>query len=102
MIFVKRSVEPPLIRLVAAVANVASTLPDSVTITSGIDGRHKVGSRHYTASAIDIRSHNFPSAASKRTFITDVLSRLGPGYDMLLEYEGQPNEHFHLEFDPKE
>jgi hypothetical protein len=27
--------------------------------------------------------------------------RLGSNYDMILELDGKPNEHFHLEYDPK-
>ena len=82
-------------------ANVAVGLDWNVTITSGTDGKHMKGSRHYTVEAIDIRSKNFPSKRAKQEFIAAVLLRLGPGYEMFLEQEGKSQEHFHLEWDPR-
>lgn len=87
--------------MLAAIANVAATLPHDVVITSGNDSKHMKGSKHYTNEAVDIRSKNFPSKAAKRIFISAVLLRLGPGYEMFLESEGRVNEHFHCEYDPK-
>ena len=72
-----------------------------MTITSANDSKHMKGSKHYTYEAIDIRSKNFPSKRAKQEFLTSVLLRLGPGYEMFLEHEGKVNEHFHLEHDPK-
>jgi hypothetical protein len=101
---VKDGVQPPLVRLLAAVANAAAVLadPDQVVITACIDGQHSSESLHYALRAIDIRSKTFPSMAAKQMFINAVLRRLGrPGeYQMLLEKAGTDNEHFHLEFDP--
>lgn len=100
-ILLKPSVKPRSLLLMAAVSNVARSLPHDVYITSGNDSAHMVGSKHYTNEAVDIRSKNFPSAQAKRLFISDVLLRLGTGYDMILEGEGTVNEHFHLEHDPR-
>ena len=87
--------------LTAAVANVAQELPFPVTITSGTDGKHMKGSKHYTGEAIDIRSKNFPNKRAKQEFIAAVLLRLGPGYEAFLESEGKASEHIHVEFDPR-
>lgn len=100
MIKIKRGVEPRSLLLLAAVANVAQSLPHDVTITSGNDSTHMTGSKHYVDAALDIRSKNFPSKVAKVTFMAAVLKRLGPGYQMILEHEGKAQEHFHLEFDP--
>lgn len=100
-ILIKSGVKPRLLLLTAAVANVAQGLPHDVVITSGTDGKHKKGSKHYTEEALDIRSKNFPSRRAKQEFISAVLLRLGPGYEMFLEQEGKPQEHFHLEWDPR-
>lgn len=98
---VKAGVRPRSFVLIAAVVNAALELgiAHDVTITSGTDGRHMAGSKHYSGEAIDVRSQNFPSLAAKRAFLRAVQQRLGPGYDCLLERVGTPHEHFHLERD---
>ena len=100
---VKGSVKPPILLMMAAIANVAQGLdePVDVLITSGNDSVHMAKSKHYSYEALDIRSKNFPSAVAKRAFMAAVLKRLGSGYQMILEMEGKANEHFHLELDPK-
>lgn len=100
MILVKATVKPRALLMMAACANVAITLPWPVTITSGNDSKHMTGSKHYSGEAVDVRSKNFPTKKAKRDFIAAVLARLGTGYQMILESEGQANEHFHLEYDP--
>ncbi len=99
LIKIKAGVQPPVIVLMAAVANVAQTLdaPTTILVTSGNDGTHATTSKHYSNEAIDIRSKSFPSLKAKRAFIAAVLKRLGTGYTMILEEEGKPNEHFHLQ-----
>ncbi len=99
MIRIKAGVTPANLVILAAVANVAQSQGRTVTITSGTDGRHMVGSRHYVHAALDVRSKDFESPAAKRMFLDAVLLRLGPGYQGLLEHEGQPHEHFHVERD---
>ena len=82
---VKSTVRPLSTILLAAVANVAKDLPWDVTITSVNDSKHMEGSKHYSGEAIDIRSKNFPSKRDKQEFVSAVLLRLGPGYEMFLE-----------------
>jgi len=99
MLKIKAGVEPyRLLIMVAAVGNVAQTLlyPQDVVITSGIDGVHREGSKHYSLNAIDVRTNNFPTAKSKLIFQDSVKVRLGPDYDVVLE-----PDHLHIEYDPK-
>ena len=87
---------PRLIVLVAAVANEAERLDFPVYITSGTDGRHMVGSKHYSGEAIDVRSYNFPSRQGVVAFAEKLRLRLGKDYDVVVEHD-----HIHLEYDPK-
>ena len=86
--------------ILAALANEAQRLqlPRDVVITAVSDGEHSRNSRHYFGHAVDVRSKNFPNAEAKRVFLQRVLTRLGEGYWGLLEDEGTPNEHLHLEW----
>lgn len=112
---------PPNLILLAALGNAHQALrskgvegiPADLVITSGSDGSHMDGSRHYDYAALDVRSKTFPQAI-KLPFLKAVLRRLGtpvvvetptgPGYQTsdgrwlgILEYQGQPREHFHFE-----
>ena len=101
MIKVKESVRPKNLVIMAAVANVAEQLKVTALISSGNDGEHMPGSKHYSYDALDVRSKlTFKTWQEKEDFIGAVLKRLGPKYQGLLENYGEPNEHFHFEYDP--
>jgi len=70
-----------------------------MTITSCFDGRHRSGSLHYMGLAFDCRSKDL-TAAHKAVVVDNLRRQLGLAYDVLLEDEGQANEHIHVEFDP--
>jgi len=71
------------------------------TITSANDSRHGTKSLHFKDQAIDIRSKDL-NEDQKDLIFSELKKRLNPiGYDVLLEYRGQDNEHFHVEYDPK-
>jgi len=72
-----------------------------LTITSVNDGVHKPGSLHYTGNAVDIRSKVFRHELVEEAVRVFRASPDGSRYDLLLEAPGTPNEHLHLEFDPK-
>ena len=72
-------------------------LPRELVITSGNDSQHSPNSRHYRYEAIDIRSQNFPTLASKRAFRARYEQVLGERFRVLLEGVGTPNEHFHAQ-----
>ena len=72
-----------------------------LTITSVNDGVHKTGSLHYSGNAVDIRSKVFKHELVEEAVRVFRASPDGPRYDLLLEASGTPNEHLHLEYDPK-
>ena len=67
-------------------------------ITSANDARHSATSLHYAGAAVDIRSWNVDDKVALRKSITEAL---GLDFDFILEEQGGPNEHFHLEWQPK-
>ena len=67
----------------------------NLIITSGSDGKHKVGSLHYQGQAVDLRTRHVP--AERIPLIAKVLhERLGSDFDVVVE-----KDHIHLEYDPK-
>ena len=66
-----------------------------LVITSVIDGKHSVGSLHYTGSAVDLRIRDFP-AGQAGSVRDQIAERLGNDFDAVLE-----RDHIHLEFQPK-
>jgi len=68
-------------------------------ITSCIDGKHSRGSKHYSGCAFDLRTHSLsnPSATAMTLQV-----RLGSDFDVILEDASGPNQHIHVEYDPKE
>ena len=72
-----------------------------LTVTSLNDGKHGKRSLHFRNMAVDIRTKNLNGSIKGGIFRT-LRRRLDPkGFDTLFEYEGTPNEHFHIEYDPK-
>lgn len=120
----KSGVRPDNLALLAAAVNVFAAwhdadsphkqgVPEDLVVTSGTDGTHKVGSKHYTGQAIDVRSHTF-RGEDKLQFVGAVIGRFGdplalatstgPGFQTadrkwlgILEGQGTPNEHFHFQ-----
>jgi hypothetical protein len=90
--------------IAAAVVNAANVLGFSnsviITVTSGNDSKHKKGSKHYEDKALDVRTKNLTSD-EKHALLNAVRERLGPDYDVILEFEGRANEHAHIEYDPR-
>lgn len=91
---VKDGVTPRILIIAAAAANVASTMEVTIVITSGTDGKHMVGSKHYTEEALDFRTSNLTKSQIS-TFKQRIKARLGPDYDVVLE-----KDHIHVEYDP--
>ena len=72
---------------------------NEVWITSVNEGRHKSQSLHYAGRAVDIRRNIYPEDLAKE--VTRRFKALYDSeYDLIEEAVGQPNEHWHLEFDP--
>ena len=73
------------------------TEDDTVWITSGNDGKHMRGSKHYFNEAFDLRTRNLVGGhAAARTWVAKMQYELGSDYDIVLE-----KNHIHAEFDPK-
>lgn len=95
MVKIKNGVTPRNLVILAAIANCAWDLPYDITITSGTDGKHMEGSKHYTGDALDVRIFSFPSARDKNLFFERVALRLGKDYEVIME-----GDHCHIEYDP--
>lgn len=95
-------VRPEILFAVLVVEDVyRSTLvpEDARVITSGTDGEHVPGSRHYLGAALDFATHGIPTA-DLDAFAQRVSDQLGPDYHVLLEYRATPDEHLHVELHP--
>jgi hypothetical protein len=75
-------------------------VPDPLVVTSVTDGQHSPNSLHYKGLAFDFRSHDL--ANGRKLQVHGALRHhLGPDFDVILEALNTPNEHFHVEYDPK-
>jgi hypothetical protein len=71
-----------------------------LVVTAGSDGTHKANSKHYSGEAFDIRSHDLDPKL-RVPVVEDLKAALGWDFDVILEDFGGPNEHIHIEYDPK-
>ena len=71
-------------------------------VTSVMDGVHKAGSLHYAGLAMDLGIKDV--IPDRREIVVGQLVRaLSPlGFDVLWEGRGTPNEHVHVEYDPRQ
>lgn len=95
-----RVITPALLHMLATLERLSREffgLPDEgLVITSGSDGTHMDGSKHYTGEALDVRSKTF-NATIRSGFIATLRAELGPPFTVLLEDVGTPNEHIHCQ-----
>lgn len=78
--------------------------PYELIITSGSerDEYHSYGSLHYAGAAWDFTTKDWGVELEvKAAMVVDYNDRLGPDFDLILEDPGGPNEHAHLESQPK-
>jgi len=96
-----RGLSPQCALAYAIIAPLFHKLKLECVITSATDGKHGDLSLHYMGKALDLRSkHLAPDDRSR--MLNAIRDRLGPQWDVLLEDYGKDNEHFHIEFDPRE
>lgn len=93
---------PPAMVHMLTVLRVASEahqeVPDkTLVITSANDSTHAQGSRHYSNEALDVRSKSFKTGADKHSFRSKLAADLGEQFTVLLEGEGEAQEHFHIQ-----
>jgi len=70
------------------------------TITSGLDGKHMAGSKHYSGEAVDLRSYHLNDEQTKN-ILKDLKNSLGNDYDVVDETKTK-SPHIHIEYDPIE
>ncbi len=81
-------------------------------ITSVNDSDHGYGSLHFSGGAFDARTKHIDTLKMqsayglnaldvKRKIHQAIKKNLGAEFDVLLEFIGRPNEHIHIEFQPK-
>lgn len=75
-------------------------LAEQTVITSANDGRHSRTSLHYVGHAVDIRTKNV-NRLRLETCIHKLREALGADYDVVMEDVNGPNEHCHVEWQPK-
>ena len=100
MIKIKKGVQPPLIIIVAVIANVAERRGIILTITSGIDSKHSDWSGHYQLRCVDVRSK---SLIDKDGIVADIHSGMEEyfppdGIYVAIHDKGKRNEHIHVQF----
>lgn len=69
---------------------------EGIWLTSGSDGTHSEHSQHGRGRALDVRSKTFRQDG-KYEWMSALGQELGRRYVVLLESEGSPNEHFHIQ-----
>lgn len=76
---------------------------EECVITSANDGVHGVNSLHSRdglCRACDYRTNIIPRELVEPV-VAEIKWRLGLNYDVVIENLGEPNEHLHVEYDPK-
>lgn len=81
--------------LCEAIYDIAEVIP---VVTSVWDQSHGEVSLHYIGCAADVRSKNLTKSQKQKVLLT-VQDKLGDEFDLILEADGEPHEHFHLEWD---
>lgn len=103
MLLILDNVQPPLVRIVAGVANTVAILHQdyptfpNVYITHAWDGEHKVGSLHKKYAAVDIRTKNLTREEQQLLFDRLKVKFPIPRFDVLFEDRDQSNQHIHIE-----
>lgn len=96
-----KELKPQIYILFPLLDSVFDAYNRSCVITSAADGRHMKGSKHYQGLALDLRSQHLINEKMKLDLLEKIRGGLGEKYDVILEHLGNPNEHYHLEYDPK-
>ncbi len=92
--------DPRLWVAIAAVAKVFEKEEVPCVITSARDGKHMPGSAHYAGKAVDLRSKHL-HRDRKEVVLGAMRVVVGLGFDVIFEYRGLENEHFHIEIEEK-
>lgn len=91
-----KKLQPQMLIALLAAYSIYQKYEAELVLTAGEDGEHRQGSLHYVGLAIDLRSRDF-AEADRPKVLAQLKNALGAQYDVLAE-----NDHFHVEFDPKQ
>lgn len=94
LLTIKPGVRPQSLWIAAAAVTIAQEMQIEVVITSGEDGQHRKGSRHYSGNALDFRRRHL-TASQLQDFTAGLARELGRDYQVILE-----KTHVHVEYDP--
>ena len=89
--------EVALVVMVDCVTSVFAAKGFDTWITSGVEGKHSTGSKHYVGHALDWRIKHVPKEFWPEIH-REIVGALGGDYDVLLENDPP---HIHVEWDPK-
>ena len=81
--------------IVALIAAQGLHPSQNIVITSALEGKHMVGSKHYVGQAVDLRIHDLDRPAAIK-WRNKLALALGKDYDVVLE-----DDHLHIEYDCK-
>lgn len=96
-----KDLSPQMVLAAVIINNIYQALDPkaSCTITSANDSKHMRKSLHYSGNALDFRTHDFKG--DKSTLLKEALTNLGEDFDVVFEGVGTPQEHLHVEYQPK-
>lgn len=70
---------------------------EGVTVTSGNDGKHSWGSKHFSDDALDLRVRYWDQPTAKKV-AKELQEAVGADFDIVLEWH---KVHIHAEYQPK-
>lgn len=97
-------VKPQTVLAIAVAGSIWQAAGVDLEVTSVLDGKHMLGSFHYKGLAVDLRTNSIQGEgrfAKVQKLRNDLAEALGEDFDVLLEDLGLPNEHVHVEYQPK-
>ena len=72
-----------------------------LVVTSANDGKHMLGSKHFTNNAFDLRANNMTDEQEKK-IAAELQEKLGSDYYVGAEFFANgSNDHIHVEYDPR-
>jgi hypothetical protein len=90
-------IKPEAVIAMVIAGQIYDAFGEDCVVTSGLDGKHMPGSKHYEGLAFDTRTRTLEKSIIEH--VEDSLKQaLGREYDVVYEPE---KVHFHIEFDPK-
>jgi hypothetical protein len=97
-----KGLQPQMVIAAIVVNDIFWSLGLECVITSANDGKHSEESWHYQGRALDFRTHYAELNGKEQELCQRAKDALGPDFDVVMEAVGTPNEHLHVEYDPKE